>query len=103
MIEGTAKEKLVQIEVLTMDKEIFEQIAVPDLGEPDLNDLTKTAEEHGIALVIDKEQQVWIIIQGPKYLWRWNPLPAGYLTQATRKYPWLGELPQVFLVKRRRK
>ena len=101
MIEGMAKEKLVQIEVLTLDKEIFEQIESPILKEENLDDLVKTAEEHSIALVIDKDEQVWIIIQGSNRLWRWNPLSAKYLTQAIEKYPWLGDLPQVFLVKRR--
>ena len=103
MIEGTTKEKLVQVEVLTLNKEIFKQIAAPDFREENLDDLVKTAEEHSIALVIDQEEQVWIIIRGPKRLWRWSPLPAEYLIQAIEKYPWLGELPQVFLVKRRRK
>ena len=103
MIEGTTKEKLVQVEVLTLDKEIFEQIEVPILEEESLDDLVKTAEEHSIALVIDKDEQVWIIIQGSNRLWRWSPLTAEFLIQAIGKYPWLGELPQVFLVKRRRK
>jgi len=98
----THREKLVHIEIATLDKNIFDQIAALVFPGQNAEDLLPIAEEYGIALVVDQDEQAWIVVREPTRLWRWNPFHASQLRLAIDKYPWMDKLPQVFLVKRGR-
>lgn len=100
---NTQTEKLFQIEAVTLDKGIFDQIAAPRMSHLDGEHAVAIAKDHAIALAIDQDEDAWIIIQEANHLWRWNAFPAEHLLYAIKEYPWIGKLPQVFLVKRKRK
>lgn len=102
MIEGMVKEKLFEIEVVTMSKEIFEQLAPLECGGLTRVELIEKAEKESIALVVDKEGRGWLIGREAAGLWRWDTMEAAWLGKAIRKYPWVGDLPQVFLTGKKR-
>ncbi len=76
MIKGVTKSKLLELEVLTMDKDTFEQIEQPFLSN--LEEARQRAEKEGVALVLrpskwgDNAQAAWLICQGERGLWRWE-------------------------------
>ncbi len=109
MIKEVTKEKLLKLEVLTMDKAVFEQIERPHIVN--LEETRQRAETEAVALVLrpseweDDAQTAWLICQGEHRPWRWELGGARLLSgpESAEKYPWLVALPQVFLRGAKRK
>lgn len=99
VIEGTGKERLLSLEILTLDKGIWSQIRIPDIRPHKVDSLEKEAEATGLALVIDSLQQVWVLCQDAQgNYFRWALCEVEYLEAAGDAYGWITALPQVFLV-----
>lgn len=94
-----SNEALLELEVLTLDRQLFEQIEVPKGIE---EAQAQEARESGFALVVEIPERspvslVWLLVKGKPRLWRWNVCFGYELEQAVSEYPWLEALPQVFL------
>jgi len=96
------KERIFRLEICVMDKNLFDQIQIPDLRSHELGDVEKDAAKNAVALAIDKNQEVWVIIRKAEGMyWRWQICPAENLQAVGQEHPWIGKLPQVFLVRQR--
>jgi len=102
-VNGTGKERLFELEVVTLDRRLFWQIEPAEIRQEETQDVIADAATDALCLVIDSDGEVWLIIQGPKRLWRWLICEAHELQRAISEYPFIGELEQIFLVAKRRK
>lgn len=103
MIKDTTTEKLVHVEIVTLNQDIFNQIERPDMTQSTREQWIKTAKENALAIVINKDEQAWLLIQGKAKLWRWSLGNQSNLSIHQGEYPWLDKLPQVYLVKQKKR
>ena len=88
--------------VLTLDAALFWQIRPPaiDTDEERLTRLDRAAQ-HSIGYAVAPlhgAPVIWLIVLENDQLWRWAITPLEGYDAATQEYPWLAEIPQVFLV-----
>lgn len=93
-----SNEGLLKLEVLTLDRQLFEQIVEPEVAE---ESQAVEAQENGFAIIIEVSESpvslVWLLVKGKHRWWRWNVCYGYELGQALQEHPWLAQLPQIYL------
>jgi hypothetical protein len=91
--------------LLSMDIEVFNQIAIPDIEESDYEECLERCQTCAVGYVIQAidhgwgplVQHLWLIMLDDGHLWRWQAMNAADLDAAFKEHQWLRTLPQIFL------
>ena len=96
-------------QILEIDNELFEQIAAPVIDAESRDMYLERAAIGAIGYVLvahpysraDPQVNVWLLVLEEGRLWRWSLIDADGLEDARIEYPWLVNIPQVFVRERR--